>query len=81
MSFTIPDDLLQAARMSEEEMRQEIAVLLYQKEKLTLGQVCRFAQMSPLEFQQLVSSRGIPMHYGVHDFEQDLDTLRVLGRL
>ncbi len=81
MSFTIPGNILHAARMSEEEMRQEIAILLYQKEKLTVGQACRFAQMSRLEFRHLAASRGIPMRYGVQDFEQDLDTLRGLGRL
>lgn len=38
MSFTVPDDILQITRMTEEELRQELAVLLFQKKKLTLGQ-------------------------------------------
>ncbi|HEX2225440.1 MAG TPA: UPF0175 family protein [Thermoanaerobaculia bacterium] len=81
MSVTIPDHVLQAARMSEAELREEIAVLLYQKEKVTLSQARRLAEMSHLEFQHLLASRGVPVHYGVEDFEQDLDTLRSLGRL
>jgi predicted HTH domain antitoxin len=43
MSLVIPDEILQATGMSEAELRQEIAVLLFQKEKLTLGQASRLA--------------------------------------
>lgn len=80
MSVTIPDEILQTARMSEEELRQELAVLLFQKERLTVGQASRLAGMDRLRFQHLLASRGIPMHYDVEDFEQDLTTLRSLGR-
>jgi len=38
MSLVIRDEILQSARMSAVELSQEIAVLLFQKEKLTLGQ-------------------------------------------
>ena len=34
MSITISDELLTATRMNEGEMKQEIAVLLFQKEKV-----------------------------------------------
>lgn len=77
----IPDELLHTAHMSEAEMLQEIAVLLYTKEKITLAQASRLAEMDRLQFQHLLASRGIPVTFGVSDFEQDLDTLRSLGRL
>ena len=54
---------------------------LFQKERLTLGQASRLAGMNQLEFQRLLAGRQIPIHYGVSDFEQDLQTLRELGRL
>ena len=81
MSLVIPDAILQATRMSEAELRQEIAVLLFQKEKLTLGQASRLAGMSQLQFQHLLASRQIPVHYDVADFKADLQTLRKLKRL
>jgi len=81
VSLTIPDDVLQSARMSESELRQEIAVILFQKEKLTLAQASRLAQMSRFQFQHLLSSRQIPVHYDIVEFEEDLETLRQLGRL
>jgi len=81
MSLAIPQDLLQTTRMSETEFKQEIAVMLFEKDKLTLGQAGRFAGMSQLQFQHLLSSRQIPVHYDIDDFEEDLRTLKELGRL
>jgi predicted HTH domain antitoxin len=62
-------------------MNLEIAVLLYQREELTLAQAARLAEMGRVQFQHLLASRGIPLNYDVSDFEQDLATLRELGRL
>ena len=77
-SMIVPDEILHAARMSEGEMLQEIAVLLYRKEKITLAVASRLAGMDRLRFQHLLASRGIAVNFGVSDFEQDLETLRSL---
>ncbi|MFQ6117068.1 MAG: UPF0175 family protein [Candidatus Bipolaricaulia bacterium] len=81
MDLIIPEGILQATRMSEEEFRQEIAILFFQKEKLPLGQAAHLAGMSQLQFQHLLASRKIPVHYDVAEFEEDLETLKELGRL
>ncbi len=81
MSVLIPDEVLQASRLSERELKVEIAAMLFQKEKLTLGQASGLAAMDRPEFQHLLASRQIPVHYDVADFEQDLKTLGELGRL
>lgn len=81
MSVLISDDILYVTRMTESELLQEIAILLYQKEKLTLGQASNLARMSQLQFQLLLASRQIPIHYDVAEFEADLRTLRDMGRL
>jgi predicted HTH domain antitoxin len=81
MSIVVPDEVLTATRMTEAEMRQEIAVMLFQKEKLTLAQASRFANMNRVAFQHLLASRYIPVHYDVEDFEQDIKNLREMGRL
>ena len=80
MGLIVPDDILQIARMTEEELKQEIAILLFRKEKLTLGQASRLAGMTRLQFQHLLASQQIPVHYDIEDFEEDLKTLRELGR-
>jgi predicted HTH domain antitoxin len=81
MSLIIQDEILQAAHITPAELIQEIAILLYQKEKLTLGQASQLAGMRQLQFQFLLASRQIPVHYDVADFEDDLKTLHEMGRL
>lgn len=80
MSLVISDEILQLARMSAAELGQEVAVLLFQKDKLTLGQASRLAGMSQMQFQHLLASRQIPLHYDVAEFEEDLKTLQELHR-
>ena len=81
MSIVIPDEILQATGMSEAELMQEVAILLFQKVKLSLGQASRLAGMNQLQFQHLLASRQIPVHYDIAEFEADLETLRQMGRL
>lgn len=81
MSVVIADEILHATRMSEAELKQEIAVMLFQKEKLTLAQASRLAGMNRLQFQHLLASRQIPVHYDVAEFEADIKTLQEMGYL
>lgn len=81
MSLIIPDEIVKATRMSEGELKKEIDVHLFEKEKLTLGQAAHLADMNYLQFQHLLASREIPVHYDVDEFEEDLENLKELGRL
>jgi predicted HTH domain antitoxin len=81
MAVVIPDEVLQTARMTEAELFQEIAVLLFQKEKLTLAQASRLAAMPRIQFQHLLSSRKIPVHYDIAELESDIQTLKEMGFL
>jgi predicted HTH domain antitoxin len=78
MSVIIPDEILHATRMTEAEFKQEIAIFLFEKEKLTLAQASRLAGVNRLQFQHLLASRQIPVHYNVAEFEEDLRTLQQL---
>lgn len=78
MSIVIADEIIQSTRLTEAELTQELALALFQREKLTLGQASRLAGMGQWQFQQLLGSRDIPIHYGVADFEADLRTLEEL---
>ncbi len=81
MQLEIPDDLISSARISKAELLQELALLLFQRHKLTLGQASRIAGISQLQFQHLLASRQIPVHYGPSDFEADVATLKEMGRI
>ena len=81
MSVVISDEILQATHLTEVEFLQEIAVSLYQKQKLSLGKASKLARMGRIQFQKLLASRQIPINYDVEDFDADLTTLRKLGHL
>ncbi|MBR8838254.1 MAG: UPF0175 family protein [Stigonema ocellatum SAG 48.90 = DSM 106950] len=81
MIIFIPDDILQAAGISEAELKLEIAIMLFQQEKISIGKARRLAGMNLIEFQREIASRGICIHYDVEEFEADLKTLREMGRL
>jgi predicted HTH domain antitoxin len=76
MPVTIPDEVLVAAHLSEPELKRELALTLFQQERLTLAQASRLAEMSQLTFQALLADRQIPIHYGIEEFREDLRTLR-----
>ena len=76
MSLLIPDDLLKAAGLSEREMAVEIAILLYQQERVSRGTAARFASLDRFDLQQVMALRGVPLNFDVHDLEDDLATIR-----
>jgi predicted HTH domain antitoxin len=75
MSVVISDELLRTTRLTAGELLQELAITLFQREKLTLGQASQLAGLNQWQFQQLLASRQIPLHYDVVEFEADLQTL------
>lgn len=81
MSVIISDEVLQSARITPSELLQEVSILLFQKEKLTLAQAARLAGLDQLRFRFVLAARQIPIHYDVADFESDLETLRALGQV
>jgi len=81
MPVTISDEVLTAAHISEPEVKQELALALFQQERLTLAQASRLAEMPQLTFQALLAERQIPVHYGVQEFREDLRTIRQTDRL
>ncbi len=75
----IPAAVFEDAGMTPGEMLVELAVYLFDKEVLTLGQAKALAGMSMADFMQLLGQRGVNMHYDVEEFEQDIETLKRTG--
>ncbi len=75
MVVNIPDQILEQAGLSSNELLLKVAILLFQEEKLTLAQASRLAAIHQSEFQRELASRQIPIHYGVEDLDRDLETL------
>lgn len=81
MGVVIPDEVLETAQISAEQLYQEIAVLLYRQGRLTLGQASKVANVNHLEFQRLLVDRQATVNYDLEEFEKDLEALRRLKRL
>lgn len=81
ISIEIPREVIHAARMTPKELRRELAISLFQQGRLSFGKAREMAGMTVWAFQQLLASREIPIHYDVEDYEEDLTTLKELGRL
>ncbi len=77
MALIIEDEYLQAAQVTEEELRLEIAILLYQQAKFSMGKASRFAGMNRILFQKVLGSRKIPMNYDIEELNKDLVTLGI----
>ena len=81
LTITLPRDVLESARLSVQEAKQELAVSLYAQGRLSVGKARELAGMSLWAFRQLLAARGVFPHFDVSDLEEDLETLRALGRL
>ncbi|MCK4488452.1 MAG: UPF0175 family protein [Desulfobacterales bacterium] len=80
-TLEISQEILDSARLTVNELKVEIAVSLYAQGRLSVGKARELAGMSLWEFRQLLAFRRISPHYDLADFEEDLTTLRELGRL
>ncbi len=77
----IPHDVLDSARLSVAELKVELAVALYAQQRLSIGKARELAGLSLWESRQTLASRRVAPHYGVADLDEDIATLRALGRL
>ena len=77
----VAQDILDSARLTPSELKVEIAVHLYEQGRLSVGKARELADMTLWEFRQLLASRCISPHYSETDLDQDVATIRELGRL
>jgi predicted HTH domain antitoxin len=81
MNIILPDEIIQSAQMSADDIKLEIAIVLYHQHKISMGQACRLAGIPLIEFQRQLSRRGLCINYDIEDFQADLNTLREAGDL
>lgn len=78
MSITldIPNNIHEALHVPREEtekrLKLELAVSLYAQNALSLGKAAELADMSRLDLNDILAERGIPMHYGQKELDEDL---------
>jgi predicted HTH domain antitoxin len=78
MSITldIPNNIHEALHVTpaeaETRLKLELAVALYAQNTLSLGKAAELAGMSRLDLNDVLAERGIPMHYGQKELDEDL---------
>ncbi len=80
MSLVIPDEIIAASHLSEIELLREIILMLFRDKRITIGKASSLLEMHLIEFQQLISSRDICIHYEVEDLDADVQTLSGLAQ-
>ena len=80
ITLDLPDDI----QLTETDLRTELAILfwrsyanaLFQQGRITIGKASQIAGLHQIEFQRLIASRGICIHYDIEEFEEDVQSLR-----
>ncbi|MEM1214094.1 MAG: UPF0175 family protein [Bacteroidota bacterium] len=79
MGLHISEKVLELAAIEPEELLLELAVYLYDQERMSLGQAKALAQLDRIQFQQALAERNVCIKYDEDDLEQDLKDLAALG--
>lgn len=77
MALVIKDRELKEIRLSADELRLEIAILMYQQQRLSLVKASKFAQINRILFQKELGKREIAVNYDIEELDQDLTTLGI----
>lgn len=72
MTIQLPEEIFLQTRLTEAEIRVELAIRLFEKEYLSFGQARRISGLNVIAFQKTLADNEIPLHYGVEEFEKDL---------
>ena len=75
MIITIPDNII---KESSEDLLLEIAIYLYTKQLLTIGQARKLAKLDLISFQRQLAIRKISVHYTEAELQKDLRNLDLL---
>jgi predicted HTH domain antitoxin len=65
--------------MSEDELKLEIAIMLYKQQKISSGQARTWTGLTVIEFQHELAKRRLGLNYDIEDLHADIDTRRTLG--
>ena len=73
--LVIPGEVLERAEISGSDLLIEIAMYLYDKERLSIGQAKDLAGLDLISFQKELAKRDVYIHYDVDDYYSDLENL------
>ena len=75
MTIHIPDDILANSHLTENDLKLQLALMLYEKNILSFGQARRISGLHVIAFQELLGQNKIAAHYDTEDLAKDLTNL------
>ncbi len=78
MNIVLPEPI--ESSLTPDRAALHLAIGLFSAGEVTLGQGAEAAGIPQGEFMRELGRRKIPLHYGVEEFAQDLDTIAHLRR-
>ena len=79
MLIEIPDTALEYP-LDRNKMLLEIAIYLFEKDKLTLGKAAELVGIPKMQMQNEIGGRGINMHYDEEMLENDLKAIEIYNQ-
>jgi predicted HTH domain antitoxin len=79
MLIEIPDTALEYP-FDRNKMLLEIAIYLFEKDKLTLGKAAELVGIPKMQMQNEIGNRGINMHYDEEMLENDLKAIEIYNQ-
>jgi predicted HTH domain antitoxin len=77
--IVIPGKFLSETGVNRKEFLVDLAVYLYEKQRLTMGQSRKLANLDQLSFQKALKERGVYMHDDALDLYEDIKSLNDAG--
>lgn len=75
--FIVPKEFLQSVKMTPQELATEMAVYLYERKRLTLGQAKRLSGLDQISFQKELARRNVYLHIEEKDVLRDAENLGI----
>ncbi|MFK7923841.1 MAG: UPF0175 family protein [Bacteroidia bacterium] len=77
MLIEIPDEILAGPEYGKQHFLTDIAVMLYQQERISLAKAAHISGHNRLEFQSILADRQISILY---DLGADIESLKKLNK-
>jgi len=78
--LVISGNVLEKVEMTPSELLTELAVFLYEKERLSIGKARKLAGLDLIAFQKELAKRDVYIHYDIEDFHKDIENLNELDK-
>jgi predicted HTH domain antitoxin len=79
ITLNLPDSLNQIETFNQNDWFREIAIALFQQERISLSRASKIAGVEIMDFQKLLADRGICVHYDVAILRTELSGYNPVG--